>query len=65
MKKLPTWFLTRINDYDKALRVSMSYFLKTKNKDLYEYYYSERENYIYNYFSKRLSDKEFSKLTIY
>lgn len=59
------YFLIRINEYDKALRATYKYFLKTKNKFLYDYYYSERENYIYNYFSTRLSDEEYYQLTIY
>lgn len=62
---LAPYFLLRINEYDKALRVAYQYFLKTQNKFLYDYYYSERENYIYNYFSTRLSDEEYLALEIY
>ncbi len=65
MKTLAPYFLIRINEYDKALRVAFQYFLKTKNSYLYDYYFAERENYIYQYFSPRLSDEEYYKLTIY
>lgn len=59
------YFLTRINEYDKAMRVAYQYFLKTKNTFLYDYYFNERQNYIYNYFSERLSDEDYKNLTIY
>lgn len=59
------YFLIRINEYDKALRVAFQYFLKTKKSYLYNYYFAERENYIYNYFSPRLSDEEYANLIIY
>lgn len=65
MNNLAPYFLRRINEYDKALRVAYQYFLNTNNKFLYDYYYSERENYIYNYFSKRISDTDYKNLTIY
>ena len=64
----PTWFLKKINDYDKALKVNLNLFIKTQEERFrqnYEYYMSERENCIWWYFQPRMSDKDYSNLTIY
>ena len=55
----------KLNDYDKALRVSFAYFLKTGDASLYDYWFEEKMSYYRYAFSPMMSDEEYTRLEVY
>jgi len=58
---IPLYLQFALNENDKALRTCIKY----KRLDMYDYWLDERMRIYSQYFSPRMSDEEYYKLTIY